>query len=190
MRIALVALIFAAGAAAPQAQDKKKDAPLPADSFYGLTAKTLEGQSTPLKDFAGKVALVINVASHCGNTPQYTGLEKLYLELKDRGFVILAFPSNDFGQQEPGSPQEIRDFCTTKYKVSFPLFEKVVTKAGKDQSPIYANLSKQAGGSLPEWNFAKYLVGKNGKVIRFYKASTKPDAAELRSEIDAALAAK
>jgi glutathione peroxidase len=191
MRILIVAVTLALGASAPEAQDKKKkDVPLPPDSFYGLSTKTLEGQPAALKDYAGKVALVINVASQCGNTPQYTGLENLYEELKDKGFVILAFPSNDFGGQEPGTPKEIRDFCTSKYKVSFPIFEKVVTKAGKDQSPLYANLSKQAGGSLPEWNFSKYLVAKNGKVIKFYKAGTKPDAPELRTDIDAALAAK
>lgn len=183
MRIALVALLFAAGAPASRAQDKKDE------SFYALTTKTLEGKDAPLKEYEGKVALVINVASKCGNTPQYAGLEKLYLGLKDKGFVILAFPSNDFGGQEPGSAQQIRDFCTSKYAVTFPIFEKVVTK-GDGQSPIYAHLGKASGGSLPEWNFGKYLVGKNGNVLKYYKAKTKPDAAELTSDIQAALAAK
>jgi glutathione peroxidase len=99
---------------------------------------------------------------------------------------VLGFPSNDFGGQEPGSPQEIRSFCTSKYKVTFPLFEKVVTKAGAGQSPIYANLQKQSK-ELPNWNFCKYLVAKNGKVIKFYKNSVKPDDAGLRLEIEAAL---
>jgi len=119
-------------------------------------------------------------------TPQYSGLEKLYGELKDKGFVILGFPSNDFGKQEPGSPEEIRKFCTDKYSVTFPMFEKVVTKAGKDQSPVYANLQKQSK-ELPAWNFSKYLVAKNGKVIKFYKSAVKPDDAALRQDIDAAL---
>ncbi len=106
--------------------------------------------------------------------------------MKDKGFVILGFPSNDFGGQEPGSATEIRDFCTSKYKVTFPMFEKLVTKAGKDQSPIYANLQKQSK-ELPEWNFSKYLVDKTGKVIKHYKANVKPDDAGLRKDIDAAM---
>ena len=110
----------------------------------------------------------------------------MYEELKDKGFVILGFPSNDFGKQEPGSPDEIRKFCTDTYKVSFPMFEKVVTKAGKDQSPVYATLQKQAK-DLPGWNFAKYLVGKNGKVLKFYKPEVKPEDAGLRADIEAAL---
>jgi glutathione peroxidase len=170
------------------AQDKKKEeAPLANDSCYFLSTKTLEGKPAELKDYAGKVALVVNVASQCGNTPQYTGMEKLYEELKDKGFVILGFPSNDFGGQEPGSPAEIREFCTSKYKVTFPMFEKVVTKAGEGQSPLYANLSKQAGGDLPNWNFSKYLVDKSGKVVKYYKANITPEDATLRADIAAAL---
>lgn len=192
MRIAMVALIFALGASMPQAQEKKqeKKVALPPDSFYALSTKTLEGQPADLKEYAGKVALVINVASKCGNTPQYTGIEKLYTELKEKGFVVLAFPCNDFGKQEPGDAAAIRQFCTKDFPTTFPIFEKVVSKVGADQSPLYANLGKQAGGSLPEWNFGKYLVAKNGKVIKYYKASTKPDNAMLRADIDAALAAK
>jgi len=101
--------------------------------------------------------------------------------------VVLGFPSNDFGMQEPGTPETIRKFCTDKYKVTFPMFEKVVTKAGAGQSPVYANLGKQAKGELPNWNFCKYLVHKNGKVIKFYKNSVKPDDATLRQEIETAL---
>src|SRR5262249_3403208 len=122
------------------AQDKKKkEQALPADSLYKLQTKTLDGKPADLKDYSGKVTVVVNVASQCGFTPQYTGLEKLYEELKEKGFVILGFPSNDFGGQEPGSPEEIQKFCSSKYSVTFPLFEKVVTKAGKEQSPIYTN---------------------------------------------------
>lgn len=179
-------VLSAAFAARSEGQDKK-EVPMAPDSFYALKTRTLEGKDAELQEYAGKVALVINVASKCGNTPQYTGLEKLYLELKARNFVILGFPSNDFGKQEPGSAEDIRKFCSTKYTVSFPLFEKVVTKAGGDQSPIYANLGKQAGGALPEWNFSKYLVDKSGKVIQHYKASVKPDDATLRQDIEAAL---
>ena len=123
----------------------RKETPLAQDSVYRLTTKTLEGQPADLGAYAGKVALVVNVASQCGYTPQYAGLEQLYGDLKGKGFVVLGFPSNDFGGQEPGTAQEIRQFCSINYNVTFPLFDKVVTKAGAGQSPVYANLQKQAG---------------------------------------------
>ncbi len=113
-------------------------------------------------------------------------MEKLYGELKEKNFVILGFPSNDFGGQEPGSAEEIRKFCTDTYSVTFPLFEKLVTKEGKGQSPIYANLQKQSK-KLPGWNFCKYLVAKDGTVIKFYDSKVKPDDEGLRKEIEAAL---
>ena len=163
-----------------------KETLLPQDSLYQLTTKTLEGQPADLKAYSGKVALVVNVASQCGYTPQYAGLEKLYADLKGRGFVVLGFPSNDFGGQESGTAVEIRQFCSLNYDVTFPLFEKVVTKAGATQSPVYANLRKQSG-NLPSWNFAKYLVGKDGKVVKFYKSDVKPDDAALRRDIETAL---
>jgi len=157
-----------------------------ADSFYAIKTTTLSGQPADFSQYAGKVALVVNVASQCGLTPQYAGLQKLYDELKDKGFVILGFPSNDFGGQEPGSPDEIATFCQKNYGVSFPMFSKLVTKAGPDQSPIYAHLGKT--GSLPSWNFAKYLVAKDGTVLQFFNSKVTPDAPELRQAIDAALA--
>ena len=184
--LAYTVLAALAALAPPVSAQEKKEKPLPADSLYKLQTKTLDGKPADLKEYSGKVTLVVNVASQCGFTPQYTGLEKLYTELKDKGFVILGFPSNDFGGQEPGSPEEIQKFCSSKYSVTFPLFEKVVTKAGKDQSPIYANLKTQAN-ELPAWNFSKYLVAKNGKVVKFYKSAVKPDDAGLRSDIEAAL---
>jgi len=156
------------------------------DSFYALKTKSLDGKPADLKEFAGKVTLVVNVASECGFTPQYKGLEALHGQLKDRGFAVLGFPSNDFGAQEPGSPAQIRSFCTDKFKVSFPMFDKVVTQAGRDQSPVYAELQKQAS-ELPNWNFCKYLVGKDGRVLKFYKSKVKPDDAGLRQDIEAAL---
>ena len=160
--------------------------PVSADSFYALKTTTLQGQPADLAQYAGKVALVVNVASQCGLTPQYAGLQKLYDELKDRGFVVLGFPSNDFGGQEPGTPQEIEGFCKKNYGVSFPMFSKLVTKAGPEQSPIYARLGKT--GSLPTWNFAKYLVAKDGTVVQFFNSKVTPDAPELRQAIDTALA--
>jgi glutathione peroxidase len=157
-----------------------------ADSFYSLQTTTLTGQPAPLSQYAGKVALVVNVASQCGLTPQYAGLQKLYDEMKGRGVEVLGFPSNDFGAQEPGSPEEIATFCEKNYSVTFPMFSKVVTKAGGDQSPVYSFLGKI--GSLPSWNFGKYLVGKDGKVVSFFSSKVPPDAKELRDAIEAALA--
>ena len=183
---ALLALASASDAQLGSPPSAKKEMPVAQDSLYQLTTKTLEGQPAELRAYAGKVALVVNVASQCGYTPQYAGLEKLYEDLKGRGFVVLGFPSNDFGGQEPGTATEIRQFCSLNYDVSFPLFEKVVTKAGAGQSPVYATLQKQSG-ELPSWNFAKYLVGKDGKVVKFYKSGVKPDDAGLRKDIEAAL---
>jgi glutathione peroxidase len=160
--------------------------PVHEGSFYALKTTTLQGQPADLAQYAGKVALVVNVASQCGFTPQYAGLQKLYAEYEDRGFVILGFPSNDFGGQEPGSPDEIATFCKKNYGVSFPMFAKVVTKAGADQSPVYALLGKS--GSLPAWNFSKYLIGKDGSVLQFFPSKVAPEAPELRKAIDEALA--
>lgn len=154
-------------------------------SFYEMKTTTLEGKPVDLKDYAGKVTLVVNVASKCGYTPQYKGLQALYTELAPKGFVILGFPSNDFGGQEPGTAEEIKTFCQMNYGVTFPLFSKVVTKAGPDQSPIYTWLGQT--GNLPKWNFSKYLIGKDGKVIGFYPSAVKPDAPELRAAIEQAL---
>jgi glutathione peroxidase len=156
-----------------------------AGSFYDMKTTTLAGKPADLKDYAGKVALVVNVASKCGYTPQYKGLQALYQEMAPKGFVILGFPSNDFGGQEPGTAEEIKSFCELNYGVTFPLFSKVVTRAGPDQSPIYSWLGQS--GNLPKWNFSKYLIGKDGKIIAFYPSAVKPDAPELRAAIESAL---
>jgi glutathione peroxidase len=156
------------------------------DSLYSFKTTTLQGTPADLSQFAGKVTLVVNVASQCGFTPQYAGLEKLHAEYSARGFSVLGFPSNDFGGQEPGSSEEIATFCKKNYGVTFPMFAKLVTKKGTDQSPIYTYLGQS--GELPRWNFAKYLVGKDGKVIRFFDSKVTPEAPELRHAIDAALA--
>lgn len=157
------------------------------DSLYALEVTTLQGAKTPLSQYAGKVTLVVNVASQCGYTPQYAGLQKLHDELKGRGFSVLGFPSNDFGGQEPGSAEEIQAFCKKNYGVSFPMFSKVVTKAGQEQSPVYAYLGK--GGQLPAWNFSKYVVGKDGKVVAFFPSQVAPEDPALRAAIAKALAA-
>jgi glutathione peroxidase len=158
------------------------------NSFYELKTKTLDGKPAELAMYRGKVSLVVNVASKCGYTPQYDGLEKLQKEMQGNDFNVLGFPSNDFGGQEPGTAQEIATFCKLTYGVTFPMFEKVVTKAGADQSPIYAFLG--GSGHLPAWNFSKYVIGKDGKIVAFFPSKVTPDAPELRAAIDKALSAK
>jgi glutathione peroxidase len=160
--------------------------PIGAGSLYDLKVTTLAGKPADLADYRGKVTLVVNVASQCGYTPQYAGLEKLYQELAPKGVAILGFPSNDFGGQEPGTAEEIGQFCQKNYGVTFPMFAKVVTKAGASQSPVYAFLGES--GSLPQWNFSKYVVDKNGKVEAFFPSRVTPDAPELRAAIERALA--
>ena len=156
-------------------------------SFYDLKTQTLLGKPADLADYRGKVTLVVNVASYCGYTPQYKGLEQLHRELKDKGFAVLGFPSNDFGEQEPGTAEEIATFCRLTYDVTFPMFAKVVTKPGPDQSPVYKLLG--ATGHLPSWNFGKYLVGKDGKVRAFFPSDVTPDEPALRAAITDALKA-
>ena len=155
-------------------------------SFYDLKTKTLLGKDGNLAQYRGKVSLVVNVASKCGFTPQYEGLEKLQREMKGKGFNVLGFPSNDFGGQEPGTAQEIATFCKLTYDVTFPMFEKVVTRKGAEQSPVYGFLG--ASGHLPAWNFSKYVIGKDGKIVAFFPSKVTPDAPELRAAIDKALA--
>ena len=160
--------------------------PMGSGSLYDLQVTTLDGKPADLAAYRGKVTLVVNVASQCGYTPQYAGLEKLHRELGPKGFAVLGFPSNDFGGQEPGSAEEIATFCKRTYDVSFPMFAKVVTKRGPGQSPVYAFLGES--GSLPQWNFSKYVVDKDGKVEAFFPSRVAPDAPELRAAIEKALA--
>ncbi len=153
--------------------------------FWDLKTHTLAGEPADLADWQGQVALVVNVASKCGLTPQYEGLQTLYGELKDDGFVILAFPSNDFMGQEPGTPGEIREFCDTNFGVTFPMFEKVKVK-GQDKGEIYSWLTS-TGLEEPTWNFTKYLIGRDGKIIARYTPRTKPDDPEMSAAIRSAL---
>jgi glutathione peroxidase len=179
-----IVLIVLRGALAGGAQAATGEAP---GTLWAFTPDTLEGKPAPLTQWKGQVALVVNTASKCGLTPQYKGLEALYGEFKDQGFVVLGFPSNDFMGQEPGTPDEIRSFCTLNYKVSFPLFAKVKVK-GDAKDGIYAWLT---GGGLeePTWNFTKYLVGRDGKVIARFGPKTTPEDPDLRAAIGKALSA-
>jgi len=153
-------------------------------SFFDLSSDSIDHVPTPLASWKGKVALVVNTASECGNTPQYAGLEKLWEAYQGKGFVVLGFPSNDFGRQEPGEEADIKKFCSLQYRVTFPMFAKVETK-GDAQSPVYRFLTAHHGA--PKWNFHKYLVGKDGQVIREFAAKVQPDAPELLAAIDEAL---
>lgn len=156
----------------------------PQASFYDLSTRTLEGEEASLSDHAGKVALAVNVASRCGYTPQYAGLEALHRELAPRGFTVLGFPSNDFGWQEPGSAGEIRAFCSTKYDVTFPIYEKRHVK-GKGKDPVYTFLTRDH--EEPTWNFTKYLVGRDGRVVARFDKKVKPEDEGLRKAIEDAL---
>jgi glutathione peroxidase len=154
-------------------------------SLHDLTVQSLSGKPVQLAEYKGKVLVVVNTASRCGYTPQYEGLQKLYEQYRDRGVVVLGFPSNDFGGQEPGTAQEIQTFCDTKFHVTFPLFEKVKT-AGEGQSPVYAFLA--AKHPAPKWNFHKYVIGKDGQVVAAFPSAITPESQELRTAIDQALA--
>jgi len=150
-------------------------------SVYDMQARTIDGDEQSLMAYQGKTLLVVNVASKCGFTPQYTGLEGLYRKYRDRGLVILGFPCDQFGHQEPGNEQEIRNFCSLKYDVSFPLFAKIEVN-GANAAPLYRYLKNQAKGwfgtEAVKWNFTKFLVDKNGKVIKRYAPTDTPESIE------------
>ena len=156
-------------------------------SLYDLSAKLPGGGAQSLADYRGKVLLIVNTASKCGFTPQYEGLEALYRDYKDRGFEILAFPSNQFGAQEPGDAEEIKNFCSLTYDVSFPLMAKIDVN-GDDADPIFKHLKKEKGGLLGsgiKWNFTKFLVDRDGRVVSRHAPTTKPE--QLRKEIEGLL---
>jgi glutathione peroxidase len=176
----VLAALFTAFTLTAAEPAKKPTTPM---SLHDFNVKTLDGKPQPLSAYKGKVALVVNVASQCGATPQYAGLQKLYTDNKDKGLVVLGFPCNDFGGQEPGSPAEISSFCTKNYGVNFPMFEKVGIR--DNPHPLYGFLS--AKHAAPGWNFHKYLVGKDGSVIQAFGSDVEPDAAELQAAIEKAL---
>ncbi len=152
-------------------------------TVYGFSAKTLSGQEVSLKDYAGKVILVVNTASKCGFTPQYKGLEKLYKDYKDKGLVILGFPCNQFGQQEPGSGSQISEFCELNYGVSFPMFDKVAVN-GADAHPLFNFLTNEKRGLLGskavKWNFTKFLINRQGEVVERFAPIATPAKIEQK----------
>ncbi|MEE2938831.1 MAG: glutathione peroxidase [Planctomycetota bacterium] len=165
----------AAGGDTPQPGVDQDAAPA-ADSVYSLSAETLGGEAVDLSCYAGKVTLFVNVASRCGYTPQYAGLQKLYEELGGEGFAIIGVPSNDFGGQEPGSASEIEAFCKENYGVTFDMLAKQGTKEG--DSPLFDRLA-ELSGERPGWNFCKFVVGPDGRTARFFSSRVAPDSPEL-----------
>lgn len=155
-------------------------------TLYDFTMKALDGAQLPLRAFEGKAVLVVNVASRCGYTPQYRGLQALSEELKGAGLVVLGVPANEFGAQEPGSDAEIQSFCETNYGVSFPMTAKVVVK-GAGQHPLYAWLTSSDAAGDVQWNFEKFLVGRDGRVAGRFRSKVAPESRELRDAIAAAL---
>ena len=164
-----------------------------ASSVHEFTLDSLTGTPTPLANFKGKVLLLVNVASQCGYTYQYEGLQALYVKYKDQGLVVAGFPANNFGGQEPGSNAEIGAFCKSKFGVTFPMFAKISVK-GPDKAPLYQfltdkNANPKTGGEIP-WNFTKYLVDRDGKVLARFDAAVEPGSKELTSALEAALHSK
>ena len=180
MRNSLLTLVVALFATALFAQEAK-DMKSPLD----YTVKDIDGKDFNLADLKGKVVLIVNVASKCGYTPQYKGLESLYEANKDKGLVIVGFPANNFKGQEPGTNDEIKAFCTGKYNVTFPMMSKISVK-GEDIHPLYKQLTDAKGPVT--WNFNKFLVGRDGKLIEHFDSKAKPDDAKLTDAIDKALA--
>src|SRR5512134_163358 len=159
-------------------------------TVYDFSAKAIDGKNRKLSDYRGKVLLVVNTASKCGFTPQYKGLEQIYKKYKDKGFAVLGFPSNQFGEQEPGPDTEIAEFCEMNFGVTFPLFSKIDVN-GENAHPLYKYLTSEKKGLLGseaiKWNFTKFLVGKDGKVVDRYAPTTKPE--DIERDIERALAA-
>jgi glutathione peroxidase len=159
-------------------------------SIYDFTMKSIDGQQVSLNSYSGKVVLLVNVASKCGFTPQYAGLEALYEKYKDRGFVIVGIPANNFAQQEPGTNEEIKKFCSNKYNVTFPMMAKV-SVLGDDKTPLYSFLTDKSenpriGGDI-KWNFTKFLFDRNGKPVARFEPAVTPDSPEVTAAIEAAL---
>jgi glutathione peroxidase len=168
----------------------KTDKTMTPTGIYSFTMKTIDGKEQPLSAYKGKVALIVNVASFCGFTKQYTALEALYNKYKNKGFIILGFPANNFGSQEPGTDAEIKDFCTSKYDVTFDMFSKISVK-GNDEHPLYKYLTNDTKfkGDI-EWNFTKFLVDKNGNVVARFQSKVVPNDEAVTKKIEELLSAK
>ena len=154
--------------------------------LYNFTLNSIDGKPAPLADYKGKVILVVNVASQCGYTPQYSALEAIYEKYKDRGLVVIGFPANNFGAQEPGTNAEIKDFCERTYHVKFPMYAKISVKVA-DQAPLYTYLTKETGAGIAgeiQWNFTKFLVDRNGNVVQRFEPAVTPDSSQITGAIE------
>jgi len=168
-----------------KAQSASNEETIKSANIYKYSVKNIKKEDVNLKSYEGKVLLIVNVASECGYTPQYEGLEKIYKKYNTKGFEILAFPCNDFGGQEPGTNEEIQKFCSINYNVTFPLFDKISVK-GSEKTELYIMLTdnKVTGKSEIAWNFEKFLVDKKGNVVANFKSKVNPESAEITSEIE------
>lgn len=179
---ALVPALLTIATAASAAEESK---------LYSIPLKTIDGKPATLKQYEGKVLLIVNTASECGFTPQYKGLEAIWEKYQGQGLMVLGFPSNDFGGQEPGSEEEIKAFCTDNYKVTFPMFSKLHVK-GAEQHPLYAELTGKSSvkpGPV-KWNFGKFLIGKDGTLLARFDSDVKPESDTLKTAIESALSSK
>jgi glutathione peroxidase len=161
-----------------------------AADIYDFSVHNIDGGSESLKAFKGKTILIVNVASKCGYTPQYAGLQKLYTRYKDKGFVILGFPANNFGAQEPGTNAEIKTFCSRTYNVTFPMFSKISVK-GSDQEPLYQYLTTQSPNAAThgdiQWNFTKFLISSDGKIVARFEPDVSPESGQMQKAIESTL---
>src|SRR6476620_1212165 len=197
-RLLMIAAVAVLGAGAfamyhHESPVQNVEAASPAKSIYDFQMKDIDGKDVKLSKYKGNVLLVVNTASKCGYTPQYGGLQAIYSKYHDQGFEILGFPANNFGGQEPGTEAEIKEFCTLKYKVTFPMFAKISVK-GEDQHPLYTYLtSKETDPAFAgdiSWNFNKFLIDKNGKILARFSSKDTPESEAVIGAIEAALAAK
>jgi glutathione peroxidase len=193
MRIELAIIAMALGFAANKAAAAEAAGAQQAKSVLEFKLNDIDGNPVDLSKYKGKVLLIVNTASKCGHTPQYSSLEKIYDQYKQQGFEVLAFPANEFRGQEPGTNAEIKQFCSSKYDVSFPLFSKIVVK-GEGMHPLYqfitsSDKNPQTGGEI-KWNFTKFLVDREGKIVQRFEPAVKPDDAKVTGAIETALAKK
>lgn len=193
MKVAMVTLgivLFTCAAGLVWAQSE--EAPEPVKSLYDFTLKDIDGKPVKLDAYKGKVLLIVNTASFCGYTPQYKDLMEIYKKYHEQGFEVLAFPANDFKQQEPGTNDEIKEFCTTKYDVKFPLFSKI-SVIGDEQHPLFKYLTARPNPDFTgdiQWNFEKFLIGRDGNLLHRFRSKTSPASPELTGAVEAALKAE
>jgi len=187
----IVAGVLVAGVLAQPLPAQEKDKPMPETAtLYSFTMNSIDGKPVPLSSYKGNVLLIVNVASFCGYTPQYEDIETIYERYKEKGFRVLAFPANNFGNQEPGTDQEIKEFCRLKYDVSFDVFSKINVK-GPDQHPLYRYITTESPvrGEV-KWNFQKYLVDRNGTIVAMFPTKVKPMDEEFIEKLESLLAQK